>query len=82
MRQVYFQVLLFHICTYEMKYMKFFSLNSYKSALFRISKLLGKGIARMDSDTCGFTYNRSYVSEGCGVVPFSQLHVVTCIYDG
>jgi hypothetical protein len=55
--KVYFQVFLFHICTYKIKHMKFFSPHSNKTALFCISKRLWKGIARMDSDSCVVTNN-------------------------
>jgi hypothetical protein len=56
-RYIYFLVLIFHICTYEMKHMMCFSSHCYKTALFSISKRLWKGIARMDSNTFVVTNN-------------------------
>jgi hypothetical protein len=78
---LYIQVLLFHIWTYEMKHMKFFSSNCIKTGLFSISKRLCKGIARMGSDKFVATNNLRIMQNDASFVFFIQLYVVTYIRD-
>jgi hypothetical protein len=51
-----------------MKHMKFLSSNGYKTALFRISKRLCTGIARMDSDTFEVTNNRRMMQNDAALI--------------
>jgi hypothetical protein len=61
-RKLYFQVMLFHISTYDMTNMKFFSSKCYKNSLFSVSRRLCKGSAQMDSDTCVVTNQHRIVT--------------------